>query len=428
MSQQPLNILISGGGIAGASLAFTLARQPGFKLQPNITLIEKAPAPRTTGQAVDIRGPGVDVITKLGLEPAIKARHTSETGISFLDSKGVTAAVFPATGDAKNQGASSEYEILRGDLAGLLLDGVNDAKQKGAKVNIVYGESIDNMEEREDGTGVDVYFSNGKVSNQRFDVVIGADGIASKTRSLVFGKADLKEHIKPSGLYIAFFSIPRIPEDDSLWRWCQIPPGLAMHLRPHCNQKTMGVYLTICHAKQDYLPELEDVIHSDIATQKKYLRQRFQNIGWQSQRFLDGMDATDDFYMSHWCRVVTPKYTKGHCVILGDAAFATMGIGTSLAMTGAYCIAGELSKIESASQAPNALQKYEDLVRPYIEKTQNPMGAGVGMQIANPQTAWGVWAFQMVLKIVTLLKIPQLMMRFFGGDGKEEWTVPDYGW
>lgn len=61
---------------------------------------------------------------------------------------------------------------------------------------------------------------------------------------------------------------------------------------------------------------------------------------------------------------MTPKYTKGHCVILGDAAFATMGIGTSLAMTGAYCIAGELSKIESASQAPNALQKYEDLVRP----------------------------------------------------------------
>lgn len=125
---------------------------------------------------------------------------------------------------------------------------------------------------------------------------------------------------------------------------------------------------------------------------------------------------------------MTPKYTKGHCVILGDAAFATMGIGTSLAMTGAYCIAGELSKIETATQAPDALQKYEDLVRPYIEKTTNPMGRSVGMQIANPQTAWGVWAFQMVLKVVTLLKIPQLMMRFFGGGGKEEWTVPQYGW
>lgn len=160
------------------------------------------------------------MIDKLGLEPEIKARHTTETGISFLDSKGVTAAVFPATGDVKNQGASSEYEILRGDLAGLLLDGVSAAKERGAKVNIVYGESIDNMQEQKDGFGVDVYFTNGKVSNQKFDVVIGADGIASKTRNLVFGKANLKEHIKPSGFYIAFFSIPRILEDDSLWRWC----------------------------------------------------------------------------------------------------------------------------------------------------------------------------------------------------------------
>jgi 2-polyprenyl-6-methoxyphenol hydroxylase-like FAD-dependent oxidoreductase len=105
-----------------------------------------------------------------------------------------------------------------------------------------------------------------------------------------------------------------------------------------------------------------------------------------------------------------------------------MGIGTSLAMIGAYCIAGELSNIESATQVPDALQKYEDLVRPYIEKTTNPMGRSVGMQIANPQTAWGIWAFQMVLKIITLLKIPQLLMRFFGGGDKEEWTVPEYGW
>ncbi|KAL1599447.1 hypothetical protein SLS59_006465 [Nothophoma quercina] len=223
MSQQPLSILISGAGVAGASLALTLARQPGFKMQPHITLIEKSPVPRTTGQAVDIRGPGVDVITKLGLEPEIKARHTTETGMAFLNSKGATAAVFPATGDARNQGATSEYEILRGDLTGLLLDGVNEAKRKGAKVNVVYGESIETMEEREDGSGVDVYFANGKISNQKFDVVIGADGIASKTRSLIFGKEDMREHVKPSGMYVGFFSIPRTPEDDSLWRVCQLP-------------------------------------------------------------------------------------------------------------------------------------------------------------------------------------------------------------
>lgn len=71
-----------------------------------------------------------------------------------------------------------------------------------------------------------------------------------------------------------------------------------MHLRPHCNNKTMGTYLTICNSKQERLPELEDIVHADVGTQKTYLRQRFQNAGWQSQRFLDGLDATDDFYMT----------------------------------------------------------------------------------------------------------------------------------
>ena len=103
-----------------------------------------------------------------------------------------------------------------------------------------------------------------------------------------------------------------------------------------------------------------------------------------------------------------------------------MGIGTSLAMTGAYCISGELAKIESAKQVPAALQKYEDLFRPYVEKHQSP--APGGMQLANPQSAWGIWVFQTILSVVAFLRLPQLLMSFFGGDGKEAWKLPDYGW
>ncbi|KAH7089778.1 hypothetical protein FB567DRAFT_309676 [Paraphoma chrysanthemicola] len=426
MSQQPLNILISGAGVAGASLALTLARQPGFKMTPQITLVERSPVPRTTGQAVDIRGPGVDVIRKLGLEPEIKARHTTETGLAFLNAKGSVIAEFPSTGDAKHQSASSEYEILRGDLAGLLLDGVTEAREKGVKIDVVYGEYVEALEEREDGTGVDVYFANGKVPNQKFDVVVGADGIASKTRALMFGKQDLKKFVQPSGLYIGFFSIPRVPEDDRLWRWCTLPGGLAMHLRPHCSGKTMGVYLTICNSKAECDPELEEIVHADVTTQKKYLRQRFQNAGWQSERLLDGLDKTEDFYMSQWCRVVTPQWAKGRCVTLGDAAFATMGIGTSLAMTGAYCISGELAKIESSSQVGDALSKYEACFRPYVEKNQG-MNFG-GMQLANPQTKLGLWVFHTVMRVVTALRIPQMLMWCFGGDSEETWKLPEYGW
>jgi 2-polyprenyl-6-methoxyphenol hydroxylase-like FAD-dependent oxidoreductase len=114
MAQKPLSILISGGGIAGSSLALMLAQHPSFKLKPIITLIERSPEPRTTGQAIDIRGPAVKVIRKLGLEQKIKDRHTTETGLAFVDAEGRIIAQVDATGDPENQSGTSEYEILRG--------------------------------------------------------------------------------------------------------------------------------------------------------------------------------------------------------------------------------------------------------------------------------------------------------------------------
>lgn len=352
-----------------------------------------------------------------------------ETGLAFLDPKGNVSAYLPATGDAKAQSATSEYEILRGDLAGLLLDGIDESKKKGAHVNVVYGESIDTLDDRADGTGVDITFKNGKLPDQRFDVVIGADGIGSSTRRLIFGKDDKPEHIKPSGMYLGFFSIPRIPGDDNTWRWCTYAPGLSIHLRPHRNNKTMGVYLGICGPKQERLPELETIVHSDVATQKQYLHQRFKTSQWDAERFLKGLDDADDFYMSHWCRVRTPQWTRGRCVILGDAAFATMGVGTSLAMTGAYCISGELSKITSSSDVPQALQEYESRFRPYVSGNDIPF-QGL-MNLMNPQTEWGTWVKLVIFKLLFGLKLVQLgtwIAGLFGAGDDGGWKLPEYGW
>lgn len=427
--RRPLSVLISGAGVAGASLALMLARQPGFKMQPIITTIERSPEPRITGQSIDIRGPAVDVIRKLGWEQEIKNRHTTEQGLALQNAKGDIKAYFPATGDASAQSATSEYEILRGELTGLLLEGVDESKKNGAQVQVVYGESIQSMEDRPDGTGVDVRFARGKLEDQRYDVVVGADGIASSTRAFIFGTDDKREHVRPSGMYLAFFSVPRVPDDDQLWHWATAPQGLAMHIRPHRNQKTMGVYLSICNATKERNPDLEAVLHASIETQKQYLRQRFENsdFTWQVKRFLDGMDASDDFYMTHWCKVVTPQWAKGRCVTLGDAAFATMGVGTSLAMTGAYCIAGELSKIESSDGVPQALQSYEALFRPF---TANFEGQPPRFfpQWANPQTAWGQWILHTIAGFFAFLQVQRLATWLGGGDDSKGWKIPEYGW
>ncbi|KAL5416442.1 hypothetical protein PMIN04_008152 [Paraphaeosphaeria minitans] len=428
MSERPLNILISGAGVAGASLALLLARQPGFQMQPIITLIERSPVPRITGQSIDIRGPAVDMIKKLGWEQEIKARHTTEEGLAFKNGKGKTAAYLPASGDAKAQSATSEYEILRGELTELLLDGVKESKEKGAHVQVVYGETIKSVENRADGTGVDVQFARGKLEDQRYDVVVAADGIGSPTRGFIFGKEDNSAHVFPSGLYLGFYSIPRIPGDDQLWHWATFPPGLAIHLRPHRSGKTMGVYLSICNAKKERNPDLEAIVHADVAQQKQYLRQRFESsvCTWQVKRFMDGLDAADDFYMTHWCQVRTPQWAKGRYVTLGDAAFATMGIGTSLAMAGAYCIAGELSKVTSSEQVPQALQSYEREYMPYV-KTQN-VDFALFPQLANPQSAWGNWVLHTIVGLFAALRFQQLVTWIMSRNEKEEWKLPEYGW
>lgn len=426
MSKQPLKILISGAGVAGASLAWMLARHPSFTMQPEITVIERAPEPRTTGQAIDIRGRAVDVIRKLGLEAAIKERHTTETGTTFLNTKGKVLASIDATGDVEKQSATSEYEILRGDLAALLMDAIKDVQETGADLNIVYGERISAMKDLADGSGVDVTFANGKLEDQKYDVVIGADGIGSPTRSMIFGANDRREHVRPTGMYLGFFTIPRIAQDEDKWQWCTVAPGLGMHLRPHRNRKTMGAYLTITCPKKANNPELEQILHSDIKTQKAYLRRRFENVGWQSQRLLDGLDQADDFYMSQWCQVVTPQWAKGRCVILGDAAFATMGMGTSLAMIGAYCIAGELSKIDTRHDVPAALQRYEEKYRPYTKEYESSVPGFP--QAFNPQSKWGVWMIHSLLRLMFALRIPQTLMSLFDGQKKEAWELPEYGW
>ncbi|KAF2708446.1 FAD/NAD(P)-binding domain-containing protein [Pleomassaria siparia CBS 279.74] len=112
----PLKVLIVGGGIAGPSLAYWLSR-----IGANITLIERSPRIRASGQQVDLRAQGIPMMKKLGIEPAVRAVLVHETGTQFVDGNGRTKAFFPAneSGSGK-QSITSEYEIMRGDLVKIL--------------------------------------------------------------------------------------------------------------------------------------------------------------------------------------------------------------------------------------------------------------------------------------------------------------------
>ncbi|KAF2249922.1 FAD/NAD(P)-binding domain-containing protein [Trematosphaeria pertusa] len=427
MAQKPLSILISGAGVAGSSLALMAACQPLFNPKPIITLLERSATPRTTGQAIDIRGPAVRVIRQLGLEKKIKELHTTELGIIIVNARGKNVAQFDASGDADKQAAfSSEYEILRGDLTALLLQEIEAAREgEQANVKIVYGESIDSLKEHDDG--VAVKFGNGKLEPQKYDVVVAADGMSSRTRPMIFKEQAPQECTNPIGMFIAYFTIPRIKDDDDYWRWRNVPGGLAAHIRPHRNKTTMGVYLSVVNAKKERLPELDEVLSKDANAQKAFLRKRFEGGGWKTERLLDGMDQCGDFYMQQVAQIRMPNWTKGRCAIVGDSAFATMGIGTSLAMTGAYIIAGELAKMSSTSSEDisAALGRYEEIFRPYVDNhTTAPLGFP---QFANPQTKFGIGVLHAVLKAAYWTRLDKLFQGL-GDTKEEEWKLPDYRW
>ena len=407
MSALKLKVLIAGAGIAGPCLAYWLART---RLDISITIIERSSSPRVTGQSIDIRGQAIEIIKKMRLEEAIRSRHTTEEGTKFINSSGKTFALFKA-GDS----FTAEYEILRADLSRLFLE----ATEGLDNVQYVYGDSIKSLEQTEKATIVT--FAGG--SKDTFDLVVAADGSTSKTRPLILDEPILKDSYKFLGQYIAFFSIPSQPSDPKLWQWNNAPKGLSIMIRPHRNPSTMGAYFCItmpARGKRD--PVVEDAMEKGTEDTKRMLHEYFENAGWEAKRVLEGMDLAEDFYMSRAAQVQLPKWTNGRALVLGDAAFATFGVGTSLAIESAYVLAGELSKIRSSNDIPQALEKYEEVFRPFHAKMEElPPGFP---QIAFPQTVWGLRLRDSALWFVSKSK----MYKLFQGESGNDWKFPHYDW
>ena len=403
-----LRILISGAGIAGPCLAYWLAKT---RLNASVTVMERSPVPRATGQAIDIRGPAIEIIKRMKLEEAVRSRGTTEEGTRILNSSGKPIAEF-----GKGETFTAEYEILRADLCGLFLEETENLQN----VRYIYGDYVTSLEQTEES--VAVTFAGG--AKDDFDMVVGADGSTSKIRSMILDEQVRKDSYKPIGQYIAFFSIPRQPSDTNHWYWYNAPKGLGLMTRPHRNPSTVGAY--VCYtlpARGQRDPVFDEALKQGPEAQKRVLHKYFENAGWESERIFAGMDQANDFYMSIAAQVRLPKWTNGRTVVLGDAAFATFGIGTSLAIHSAYVLAGELSKIQSTAEIAKALQSYEEVFRKVYSKSE---GVPPGFpQLAFPQTAWGLRVRDTLAWLVGKTKAYKLLP----GDSDQNTKLEDdYDW
>ncbi|MCX7290208.1 MAG: FAD-dependent monooxygenase [Janthinobacterium sp.] len=239
-------ILVTGASVAGPTLAFWLARQ-GM----DVTVVERAPEFRDGGQTIDVRGAGKIVAQRMGLESAIRSKSTHEDGIKFVDEQDRTQAEI-GIGAFGGNGPVAELEILRGELAKLLIE------HGRSTVNYRFGDSIAALEELPHG--VKVRFEQG--GEQVFDLVIGAEGVGSHTRKLVFGNEVTRRSFD---LYTAYFTIPRTPGDARQMRWFNAPGGLSVCLRPD-NLGTTRRKAPACRAENPaeaeiWRPQMGDAAH-----------------------------------------------------------------------------------------------------------------------------------------------------------------------
>ncbi|KAL8945524.1 MAG: hypothetical protein Q9222_007932 [Ikaeria aurantiellina] len=143
---------------------------------------------------------------------------------------------------------------------------------------------------------------------------------------------------------------------------------------------------------------------SDRKTQQELLRQEFSTAGWQAKRLLDAMEKAPDFYFQVIQQIRMERWSNGNVTCVGDAGYAPSpltGKGTSLAITGAYVLAGELSKLAtkegkgSSSNISEALAAYENAFRPFVEETQDVPRWIPG--VMHPETELQRWVLQSVI-------------------------------
>lgn len=154
-----------------------------------------------------------------------------------------------------------------------------------------------------------------------------------------------------------------------------------------------------------------------VERQKVGLRERFADAGWQSARVLAGLETTDDFYFDILRQVRMPRWSKGHVVLTGDAAWCATpiaGYGTTLAVTGAYVLAQELIR---STEVLAALAAYEQAMRPMVEDAQGV--PKIAPRLANPHSQLGIRLLHGVLNLASRPAVRGVASKLFGGRSKD---------
>jgi len=394
-----MRVLISGAGIAGPTLAYWLTHY-GFKP----TIVEAAPRLRAGGYLIDFWGAGFDIADRMGLLPEISGKGYKVKEVRVVNQSGKRIAGFSV--DAFSRVTHGRFITLpRAELSSAIFGKIAN------QVETIFGNCVDRIDQTE--SAVQVAFTKGDA--REFDLVIGADGLHSRVRELVFG--DESRFEKYLGYKVAVFEVKGYRPRDELINvmYTQVNQQVArfaMH-----GDRTMFVFIF-----KDEDPAGAD----DLPAQKALLRKRFADSGWECARILEALNTTDELYFDRVSQIrMDPQqglWTRGRVTLVGDAASCVSllaGQGTALAMVAAYILAVELHRAKGGYA--EAFRRYQELFGPFVLRKQE-----AALRLAGafaPKSRFSMFLRNQVFK---LMAIPWIADKAVGRDFADHIALPEY--
>jgi 2-polyprenyl-6-methoxyphenol hydroxylase-like FAD-dependent oxidoreductase len=337
----------------------------------------------------------------MGLLPELHRRGYDVGELRLVDERGRRVGGFDAAVFRELTGGRY-VSLARSELAQLLYETIE------GRCEVLFGDSIAEIEER--GGGVCVAFE--RASGRTFDLVIGADGLHSEVRRLVFGGEWSEKYL---GYMVAAFQAEGYRPRDDLVYVSYALPGRQVARFAMRGDRTMFLFVFAADAPSA-------VGAHDTAAQKRVLRGKFGDAGWECPQILAALDDTDDLYFDRVSQIRMDTWSKGRVALVGDAAFCVSllaGQGSALAMAAAFVLAGELGRAGAAPEA--AFQRYEAILRPLIatkQKAAEQFASGFA-----PKTRLGLFVRNQVTKTFAIPLVARLVL---GPSLLDNIDLPDY--